>query len=140
MQNDCLGKFNRVTTGNCRKVWCRYALLIAQAIKFCNRCLCYLAICFKKILLTIREREKKIADSLKNADRRSNWKSMKPQKSNRMKPLEEASLEAKKNGCRSTGTGQILYRGTERGGPEASGGNRMKRLNVPAWNWKDREF
>jgi len=68
-------------------------LLIAQAVNFLVVALLIWKFAFKKILSTIKEREKKIADSLKNADRIK--LELEETEKKQQETLKEASLEAK---------------------------------------------
>ena len=68
-------------------------LLIAQAVNFLVVAFLIWKFAFKKILSTIKEREKKIADSLKNADRIK--LELEETEKKQQETLKEASLEAK---------------------------------------------
>ena len=69
-------------------------LLIAQAINFVIVAFVIWQFALKKILLTIDEREKKIADSLKNAEKIK--LELEATEKQQNETLQEASLEAKK--------------------------------------------
>jgi F-type H+-transporting ATPase subunit b len=69
-------------------------LLIAQAINFVIVAFVIWQFAIKKILLTIDEREKKIADSLKNAEKIK--LELEATEKQQNETLQEASLEAKK--------------------------------------------
>lgn len=69
-------------------------MLIAQSVNFLLVAAAIWFFAFKKILSTIKEREKHIADSLKNADRIKLELEETEKKQN--ETLQEASLEAKK--------------------------------------------
>ena len=68
-------------------------LLIPQAVNFLVVAFLIWKFAFKKILSTIKEREKKIADSLKNADRIK--LELEETEKKQQETLKEASLEAK---------------------------------------------
>ena len=68
-------------------------LLIAKAVNFLVVAFLIWKFAFKKILSTIKEREKKIADSLKNADRIK--LELEETEKKQQETLKEASLEAK---------------------------------------------
>ena len=69
-------------------------LLIAQAVNFLLVAFLIWKFAFKKILSTIKEREKKIADSLKNAEKIK--LELEATEKQQNETLQEASLEAKK--------------------------------------------
>jgi len=117
-----LASLSDVTTGIVEKFGVDTPLLIAQAINFVIVAFVIWQFALKKILLTIDEREKKIADSLKNAEKIK--LELEATEKHQNETLQEASLEAKKNCCHSTGTSKVLHRSTERGSPQASGRNR----------------
>jgi F0F1-type ATP synthase membrane subunit b/b' len=89
-----LASLSDVTTGIVEKFGVDTPLLIAQAINFVIVAFVIWQFALKKILLTIDEREKKIADSLKT-QKRSNW-NWKPLKSNRMKLYKKLHWRPKK--------------------------------------------
>ena len=82
------------TTGIVEKFGVDTPLLIAQAINFVIVAFVIWQFALKKILLTIDEREKKIADSLKNAEKIK--LELEATEKQQNETLQEASLEAKK--------------------------------------------
>ena len=89
-----LASLSDVTTGIVEKFGVDTPLLIAQAINFVIVALVIWQFALKKILLTIDEREKKIADSLKNAEKIK--LELEATEKQQNETLQEASLEAKK--------------------------------------------
>lgn len=71
-----------------------WPMLIAQAINFLIVAFIIWKFAFQKILSTIKEREKQISDSLKNADRIK--LELEETEKQQQETLQEASLEAKK--------------------------------------------
>ncbi len=71
-----------------------WPMLIAQAINFLIVAFVIWKFAFKNILSTIKEREKQISDSLKNADRIK--LELEQTEKQQQETLQEASLEAKK--------------------------------------------
>ena len=71
-----------------------WPMFVAQAINFTLVALAIWFFAFKKILSTIKEREKHIADSLKNADRIK--LELEATEKKQQETLQEASLSAKK--------------------------------------------
>ena len=71
-----------------------YPLLIAQCINFAVVALAIWFFAFRKILSTIKDREKQIADSLKNADKIK--LELEETEKKQSETLQEASIEAKK--------------------------------------------
>ena len=71
-----------------------WPMLIAQAINFLIVAFVIWKFAFKNILSTIKEREKQIADSLKNADKIK--LELEETEKQQQETLQEASLEAKK--------------------------------------------
>ena len=71
-----------------------WPMLIAQAINFLIVALVIWKFAFKNILSTIKEREKQISDSLKNADRIK--LELEETEKQQQQTLQDASLEAKK--------------------------------------------
>ena len=71
-----------------------WPMFIAQSVNFTLVALAIWFFAFKKILSTIKEREKQIADSLKNADRIK--LELEETQLKQKETLNEASLEAKK--------------------------------------------
>ena len=89
-----LASLSDVTTGIVEKFGVDTPLLIAQAINFVIVAFVIWQFALKKILLTIDEREKKIADSLKNAEKIK--LELEATEKQQNETLQEASLEAKK--------------------------------------------
>ena len=89
-----LASLSDVTTGIVEKFGVDTPLLIAQAINFVIVAFVIWQFALKKILLTIEEREKKIADSLKNAEKIK--LELEATEKQQNETLQEASLEAKK--------------------------------------------
>jgi len=89
-----LASLSDVTTGIVEKFGVDTPLLIAQAINFVIVAFVIWQFAIKKILLTIDEREKKIADSLKNAEKIK--LELEATEKQQNETLQEASLEAKK--------------------------------------------
>ena len=90
---DIIASLSEIPAGIIDKFGVDLPLLIAQAINFLIVALLIWKFAFKKILSTIKEREKKIADSLKNADRIK--LELEETEKKQMETLKEASLEAK---------------------------------------------
>jgi len=89
-----LASLSDVTTGIVEKFGVDTPLLIAQAINFVIVAFVIWQFALKKILLTIDEREKKIADSLKNAEKIK--LELEATEKQQNETLQEASLVAKK--------------------------------------------
>ena len=89
-----LASLSDVTAGIVEKFGIDTPLLIAQAINFVIVAFVIWQFALKKILLTIEEREKKIADSLKNAEKIK--LELEATEKQQNETLQEASLEAKK--------------------------------------------
>ena len=89
-----LASLSDVTTGIVEKFGVDTPLLIAQAINFVIVAFVIWQFALKKILLTIDEREKKIADSLKNPEKIK--LELEATEKQQNETLQEASLEAKK--------------------------------------------
>jgi len=89
-----LASLSDVTTGIVEKFGVDTPLLIAQAINFVIVAFVIWQFAIKKILLTMDEREKKIADSLKNAEKIK--LELEATEKQQNETLQEASLEAKK--------------------------------------------
>jgi F-type H+-transporting ATPase subunit b len=89
-----LASLSDVTTGIVEKFGVDTPLLIAQAINFVIVAFVIWQFALKKILLTIDEREKKIADSLKNAEKIK--LELEATEKQQNETLQEASKEAKK--------------------------------------------
>ena len=90
---DIIASLSEIPAGIIDKFGVDLPLLIAQAINFLIVAFLIWKFAFKKILSTIKEREKKIADSLKNADRIK--LELEETEKKQMETLKEASLEAK---------------------------------------------
>ena len=90
---DIIASLSEIPAGIIDKFGVDLPLLIAQAINFLIVAFLIWKLAFKKILSTIKEREKKIADSLKNADRIK--LELEETEKKQMETLKEASLEAK---------------------------------------------
>lgn len=71
-----------------------WPMLVAQAINFLIVAFIIWKFAFKNVLSTIKEREKQISDSLKNADRIK--LELEETEKQQQETLQEASLEAKK--------------------------------------------
>jgi F-type H+-transporting ATPase subunit b len=89
-----LANIAEIPAGIIEKFGVDLPLLIAQAINFLIVAFLIWKFAFKKILSTIQEREKKIADSLKNADKIK--LELEETEKQQQETLQEASLQAKK--------------------------------------------
>jgi F0F1-type ATP synthase membrane subunit b/b' len=95
-----------------------WPLLLAQGVNFVIVAFVIWQFGLKKVLLTVKEREEKIADSLKNAEKIK--LELEATEKQQQQTLQEASLEAKKNRCDGTGKSEILYRVSKRRSTQTS--------------------
>ena len=89
-----LASLSDTTTGIVEKFGVDWPLLIAQGFNFLLVAFVIWQFALKKVLSTIKEREEKIADSLKNAEKIK--LELEATEKQQQETLQEASLEAKK--------------------------------------------
>ena len=89
-----LASLTETTTGIVEKFGVDWPLLIAQGFNFLLVAFVIWQFALKKVLSTIKEREEKIADSLKNAEKIK--LELEATEKQQQETLQEASLEAKK--------------------------------------------
>lgn len=89
-----LASLSETTSGIVEKFGVDWPLLVAQGFNFILVAVIIWHFALKKVLLTIKEREEKIADSLKNAEKIK--LELEATEKQQQETLQEASLEAKK--------------------------------------------
>ena len=89
-----LASLSETTSGIVEKFGIDWPLLVAQGFNFILVAVIIWHFALKKVLLTIKEREEKIADSLKNAEKIK--LELEATEKQQEETLQEASLEAKK--------------------------------------------
>jgi len=102
-----LASLSETTSGIVEKFGIDWPLLVAQGFNFILVAVIIWHFGLKKVLLTIKEREEKIADSLKNAEKiKLELESTEKQQ---QETLQEASLEAKKNYSIGSRESKVLH-------------------------------
>ena len=102
-----LASLSETTSGIVEKFGIDWPLLVAQGFNFILVAVIIWHFGLKKVLLTIKEREEKIADSLKNAEKiKLELESTEKQQ---QETLQEASLEAKKNNSSGSRESKVLH-------------------------------
>jgi len=102
-----LASLSETTSGIVEKFGIDWPLLVAQGFNFILVAVIIWHFALKKVLLTIKEREEKIADSLKNAEKIK--LELEATEKQQQETLQEASLEAKKNTFSGSRESEVLH-------------------------------
>ena len=102
-----LASLPETASGIVEKFGVDWPLLVAQGFNFILVAVVIWQFALKKVLLTIKEREEKIADSLKNAEKIK--LELEATEKQQQETLQEASLEAKKDISSGSRESKILH-------------------------------